>query len=747
MIANEDLGADGVGMLKDLRVVELGQGMPVQLAGLYLARLGADVLKIERPGGDPARGSASFAIWNRDKRSLVLDLETSAGKALLDQHLAGADVLIHQFRPSRAAQLGLDDAALAVRFPQLVVAGITGSPRNHPDVDRSDDELLVAARTGILYENDGYRAGPIVWRYRSGEMGAANLCAGAIFARLLMRFKTGKGGPAHTSVMQGHLSQIPLIWGRNSAGPMPNLAAYPPAPRAKTDQLFRCQDGGLVQVMDPTKQFDYATLPTMWEIIAEGVAIDEPGGLEEAFSRRPTEVWLKELREADLAVEVCMPMGDLFDHVEVLANEYVVAVDDPVLGRTIQPNVPIHTDAPLPPARPAPQLDQDGDRVWEVHSVPEGDGSLPAMPLEGLRVLDLGMFLAGPMGPSLIGDLGANVIKVEPITGDRLRFLHRHYQAAARSKRSIAVDLRRPEAAPILERLVRWADALHHNMRFKGADKLGLSEANIRRINPDIVFGYVSAYGQRGERGNWPGFDTIFTALAGWEFENAGEGNPPVFVKHGPMDVLSAQNCFVAMMASIYARRAYGDAWTTQCSLLGAAAFSLVEVLKGPDGRLSETYHLDSEQTGFSPYHRIFQTADNKWIAVAAHADNERQALHEVLGPDNQSFAARARQYNASDLVTALEEREVPCDHVQSEDAMNQFFDDPVNRELGLVWALSQPMYGTIEQPGCFWNFGDTPVVPRYAAPALGQHTDEIMQEIGFSASEIAGFREKKIIA
>ncbi|NBU85052.1 MAG: CoA transferase, partial [Sphingomonadaceae bacterium] len=140
-------------MLSDLRIVEIGEGMAVQVAGLLLSELGADVLKVERPGGDPTRGTAPFANWNRGKRSLEVDLDNDAGMAALRDRLAGADVLLHQFSPARAKARGLDDANLATMFPRLAVCGITGSPHKHPDVERSADELLVAARWGFLYEN------------------------------------------------------------------------------------------------------------------------------------------------------------------------------------------------------------------------------------------------------------------------------------------------------------------------------------------------------------------------------------------------------------------------------------------------------------------------------------------------------------------------------------------------------------------------------------------------------------------
>lgn len=733
-------------MLSDLRIVEIGEGMAVQVSGLMLSELGADVLKVERPGGDPSRGTAPFANWNRGKRSLELDLDTDEGLAALRERLAGADVLLHQFSPARAKRRGLDDATLAAAFPKIVVCGITGSPHNHPDVERSSDELLVAARWGFLYENDGYRAGPIVWRYQTGNWGAAHLAAGGILARLVERLTSGRGGAAHTSLAQGMLSQIPLVWARNSKGPMPNPVTYPLGPRAMGQQLYQCKDGDWIQIMDPTRQLDYATLPTMWDVLAEGADLSTEEGTKAAFRQRPLADWLADLRAIDVAVEPAFPMGEVLKHEDVRANGYVVEIDDPELGKTTQPNIPFHTDAPLKTGHAAPRLGEGGVDDWKAAGAPAGSNGQAPHPLAGTRVLDLGMFLAGPMGPSLMGDMGANVIKVESLTGDRIRFMHRYYQAAARSKRSLALDLTKPEAQPILARLIQWAEVLHHNMRFKGANKLGLSEEAVRKHNPDIGFSYVSAYGQRGNRGDWPGYDSIFNAIAGWEFENAGEGNPPVFNRPGTMDVLSAQSCFVGTMALLYARRAHGKGYGLHTSLLGVSAFSQGERLLREDGSLTDTWHLNSDQTGYSPWHRIYECADGQWIAIAAHSEPARAAVRSVLGEDPAGFVEAAKARTSADLLAALESAGVACDAVLFEDAMNRFFDNPLNRELGLVAVTSQPMYGEIEQPGEFWDFGDLSMNIVHAPPAIGQHSDEIMREIGYSDAEIAAFREAKII-
>lgn len=732
-------------MLNDLRIVEIGEGMAVQVAGLMLSELGADVLKIERPGGDPARGTAPFANWNRGKRSLELDLATEAGRTGLKKRLAGADALVHQFTPRQADALGLGDETLSAAFPRLVVCGITGSPRNHPDAESSDDELLVAARLGVFYENDGHRAGPIVWRYRAAGWATAHLAASGILARLVARLQTGQGGPAHTSLLQGFLSKLPLLWARNSEGPMPNPLTYPLAPRPTAMQLFQCKGGDWLQIMDPTQQLDYAMLPTMWEVIAEGADLSTPDGIADAFRQRSLEAWLADLRAIDIAVEPAFPLGEVLRHPEVQANGYAIQIDDPYFGKTIQPNLPFHTDAPLKTGHAAPRLGEGGEKDWAGVAAGWKHVCGVVHPLSGTRVLDLGMFLAGPMGPSLMGDMGADVIKVEALTGDRVRFMHRYYQCASRSKRSIALDLTKPEAQPILERLVKWAEVLHHNMRFKGAVKLGLAEADIRKFNPAIAYSYVSAYGQRGTRGNWPGYDSIFNAIAGWEFENAGEGNRPVFNRPGTMDVHSAHSCLVSIMAALYAKRATGVGYGIQTSLLGASAFSQGEVLIRGDGTLTDTYHLTADQTGFSPYHRIFEVSDG-WIAVAAHGAAARAGLRAVLGEDTCAFADRALTQTSAGLLAALAAHDVPSEVVVFEDAMNRFFDDPKNRELGLISVVKQPLYGDIEQPGEFWDFGDLDMNIVRACPTIGQHTDEIMHEMGFSDEEIAGYRAAKII-
>jgi len=217
-------------------------------------------------------------------------------------------------------------------------------------------------------------------------------------------------------------------------------------------------------------------------------------------------------------------------------------------------------------------------------------------------------------------------------------------------------------------------------------------------------------------------------------------------MRAGPMDMLTAHSCFVAASALLYLKRAGLSGRTLHTSMLGIVTLVQGELVLRADGTLSDTYHVTSDQTGFSPYHRIFEGKDGQWVAVAAHKPAEREALRTVLGDDEAGFVEAARQRTAADLLAALGAAGVPSDAVVYDNAMHRFFDDPLSRELGLVTAIEQPTYGLVEQTGIFWNMGDTPIEITRACPDVGQHTDEILRQLGFSDSEIADFREKKIV-
>ena len=216
MVDDNAQGGPG-GILDGIRIIDMSTGIAGPVATMLLAEVGADVVKSRggrRPGVD--RDRAGFRTWNRSKRSVALDLATEEGRAQLEQLLAAADVVVHELGPTAAEAAGLDDAGLAARHPNLIVSSVLSWPANHPDADRPVDETLAMARLGIFDEQLALAARPV--RRSSASRSAAGarstpLRAG-IVARLISRGRTGRAGPAHTSLVQGALVPMGMHWSR-----------------------------------------------------------------------------------------------------------------------------------------------------------------------------------------------------------------------------------------------------------------------------------------------------------------------------------------------------------------------------------------------------------------------------------------------------------------------------------------------------------------------------------------------------
>ncbi len=751
------------GILAGVRVVDLANGIAGPVAALLLAEAGADVIKIEPPTGSPDRALSGFVTWNRSKRSVVADIETEEGRTRIDALLAAADAVIHNYGPKRAKELGLDDAALAQCHPHLIASSVLAWPVNHAKADRPYDELLAMAELGICDEQMPIdREGPVYVRAPIGSWVSSYLAAIGIVARLLNRQSSGVAGPAHTSLVQGVLVPMGMHWSRGENVSDGQRLGMAKEGRGSQWTMFECGDGKWLHVMPPGPDSTPLMQTCLAELGPERIAeanaaiggaaammmraFPNLGANQVAFKMHARERWLDELWSHDVPAQPCAEFGEVLLDAQAQTNNYAIEIHDPQHGRITTAGVPLTITPTARVVSPAPLVGAHTNVVlleWTgVSDATARDAANPLptapkqRPLEGLRVLDLGNFLAGPYGPQVLGDLGAEVIKLEMATGDPMRVGDWAFSGCQRGKRSLALDLKSPASAPVLEAALNWADIVHHNLRLPAARRLGLDPAAIQAANPNAVVCHTSSYGPEGARKDWPGYDQMFQSMCGWEVHGAGEGNIPMWLRFGFMDHVCAISSVLSTLLACYLKANTGRVTEVRGSLLGPGTMTNSETFVRADGTFAPCAVLDREQQSVSIGRRIAATSDG-WVAIAADSAADVSTLLTSLGAtDATSLVDALASRTSDDVLCALTTAAVACGPLKLAQK-SAFFDDADNQAAGLVASYEHVEWGRFEQPGALWYFGDMTLKHELAPPALGQHTVEILSELGVSSGSI----------
>lgn len=397
----------------------------------------------------------------------------------------------------------------------------------------------------------------------------------------------------------------------------------------------------------------------------------------------------------------------------------------------------------------------------------------PLKALDQVRILDLSRFIFGPFCTQMLADMGAEVIKVEPLDrGDPARNagnfsingISTSFLARNRNKRSIAVDFRRPEAHDILANLTRQCDVLVHNFRPGIMAKMGLDGRQARALNPQLIYCSLSGYGQTGPLANWPGQDLLIQAMGGIISTTGWEDGPPVAVGTFLADVTGALTATIGILAALQARSQYGVGQEIELSLLDALiALQSMEAT----GFLNSGQLPPKSGSGHwmlpQPY-GIYQTKD-KPLAVNAHSDDwwGRLCRGPAFAHLNQDArysdrAGRARhgealtadlqqiliQKTRDEWLTYLAKYDVLCAPVYN---YQELFDDPQVRHNGIVVSQQHPVAGHIRVLANPVKFSATPADVGPAAPELGAHTSDILSQLGYSAEQIAQLGKDHVIS
>jgi crotonobetainyl-CoA:carnitine CoA-transferase CaiB-like acyl-CoA transferase len=397
-------------------------------------------------------------------------------------------------------------------------------------------------------------------------------------------------------------------------------------------------------------------------------------------------------------------------------------------------------------------------------------------PLSGIRVVDLSTVLAGPYATMVLGDLGADVIKIEPPDGDSTRGwgppwigdgpsrTAAYYLAVNRNKRSLRLDLKSAQGADVLRRLLARGDVLVENLRAGSLGRLGFGDDGLRSLNPDLVHLSISGYGTRGAAAGRPGYDFVIQAVGGLMSitgDPDAEGGHPTKVGVAISDVVTGLYGAIGILAALIGRAESGGQ-RVDVSLLGSTLAVLVNQAQNAFATGSSPGRLGNAHPNIVPY-ETFATSDGE-IAIGVGSERQWPRFCEAVGlPELATdprfatngdrvvhraelrpvLAARLGTRSTADWIGPLERAEVPYGAVADVLAA---FGSPEAAALEMTVEVEHPSLGVLRQAGIPLDFAATPGAIRTAPPLLGEHSNEILGQLGYTDTEIAQLRDVGVI-
>jgi len=804
------------GVLDGIRVLDLSWGIAGPMTTMLLVDHGAAVIKIEPPGGDPFRSQLGYHVWQRGKRSAELDLRAAADRDGFLSLARHADVLVESYSPGVTRRLGIDYDILQALNPRLIYCSITAYGRNNSHSDRPGYDSLVAARTGLHWEQRGWpegainhmsgrpdpfadleipyewlqgapRPGPLFPASHWPSLGAFFAASTGISAALRAREITGRGQWVETSLLQGALACGSGVWQRAEKIDAPMFNSWILGARSPKGH-FECADGRWIHNWVPNPRFILTAAageklnatpdlkahndPDRFGIGPEEllVMMHYQPLLAQAVRRFPAPEWVEAAARAEMTIQDVRTPEEALSDASFLQDGCVAEVADPELGPIRQVGITYRLETSRGEIRgAAPSAGQHTREVKAEAAAlkadpaalnseppPPAPGRRLGAPLDGITVLDLGLAIAGPYGTQVLSDLGAHVIKINALYDTYWHSNHIAYMAN-RGKRSIALDLKDPRAMEVFLRLVEKADVVQHNMRYDAAERLGVDYQSLKKLNPKLIYCHTRGF-ETGPRQALPGNDQTGGCLAGVQYEDGAmaRGGRPLWSFCSLGDTGNGFLAAIAILQALYHRDRTGEGQMCDTSIVNAQLLNTSYAVARPDGSGFSRPRVDGMQFGFSAANRLYKTA-NGWLCLVLASEEHWDrfcvaADLEALAADERFVTAEARTRNDAELVPILETRfleraasewlavldraGVPCEVCDPGFAL-RLHDDPELVRRGWVTSYQHPFVGRLDQVGLLFDLSATPGRVQGPPLVVGQHSREILAELGYSTQQI----------
>ncbi len=792
--------------LAGIQVLEIASGVAAAYAAKLLADLGATVVKVEPPTGDPSRrrgpfrkgqedpeASGEYLALNANKRSMVLDLTMPQGRERLGALAARANLLVHSCPPARMAEWGLDYETLSAQHPGLVMLSITPYGLDGAYRDYAAHDLTIYHGTGaasVMPDPRSADLAPVKFFGPQMAVQAGLYGATAALAVCMDAQRTGVGDHLDVAMHEVNASfPMPFFheWSyTKKLGSRKAPMFFAPA------QFFACRDG-----------FVYITCPQehQWKqlvaLMGNPAWCDEPrfatlgdrGANRDALNEHLAE-WTRTWSAEDLfrtcqehriaATKLYLP-SQLVAHDHLAQRDFVQWQNHPVAGRLPMPGAPWVLREPWWALRtPAPLLGEangEAERLFQPPP-PAPAGEAPALPLAGVRVLDMTWVWAGPHCTEMLTFLGAEVLKIEsskrpdvvrqlgPVPtgmepGVNRRSMFNQYN---QGKQSLTIDITKPEGLALVKRLAAVSDVTASNFSYGVMDRFGLSAEEFQRINPDIIVLMISGFGQSGPLKEYIAYGQTVLPLGGMIAMPDAEGQLPQYPS-GSGDPNSGIYGAFGIVAALLARRLHGGGQFIDASLWeNMIPNAYLRWINEALGNTPYPY-MANQDPQLAP-HNLFPTAGtDQWIAIAVNDETEWQALCRVMGQpalaNDGRFAtmtARKQHEAALDaiigawskdqdkwaLTELLQQHHVPA--FPSTNAQ-ELLQDPQLKARGLFREIDHPEVGRQTHIGVPWHTTRRPTPTPGRAPLMGEHTDQALQRVlGLTTPELAELRNAGVI-